>query len=157
MSKLGYLAVTAVMLLGGVNLANADAPAGAAPSDYRTPVIPPILPYKPWTTIGSEPPDEEAVLRALPPLKHIPGVYEESRNDIQVAFELILDKIEESRSVPFIGEIRLHYCSYKCSVYNRFTVKAAVPFPIQCHYLRIDEVYMDTHYTELGPAGKPGG
>jgi hypothetical protein len=72
-------------------------------NDSRTPVMPPIKEGFP-PPVCENPPDEAAVLRALPQLPQgLAPFCEVSREDPQVVTELMVDKIDPPRFFPLIG------------------------------------------------------
>src|SRR5207249_3912407 len=77
-----------------------------------------------------DPPDDAAVLRALPPLvKGTPHIYEETRDDIQIVKERLVDRLDPPRFFPLVGWARLHHCHYKCTIYYTETRQSDYPFP----------------------------
>src|SRR5262245_14993058 len=51
-----------------------------------------------------QPPDTQSVLRAMPRVaRGIPGIYEEFRDDIEIATEKLVDRVDPPRFYPLIG------------------------------------------------------
>jgi hypothetical protein len=117
-------------------------------SDYKTPILPPIPPgYRPFC---EDPPDEAAILRALPRVaRGVPYIYEEFRDDFDFAVERLVDTIDPPRFYPLIGPAQLHHCHYKCTVYYTETLESAYPFPFRCQHRRTRVVYMDRDHLHL--------
>jgi hypothetical protein len=101
-----------------------------------------------------DPPDDAAVLRALPPLVNgVPEFCEETRDDIRIVKERLVDKIDSPRFFPLLGWARLHHCHYKCTVYYTETCQSAYPFPfkvvrpcVQVVYIDRDRLRLDEHF-----------
>jgi hypothetical protein len=72
------------------------------------------------------PPDEAAILRALPPTSSVPCCYEERRDNAQVVVELI------------------EHCRWKCTVYSDHVVESAFPFPFRWVVPGVEVVYLNT-------------
>ena len=118
-------------------------------NDHRTPILPGIRDGFP-PPLCEDPPDEAAVLRALPHVtRGVPYFYEEFRDDIQIVSERLVDKIDPVRFFPLIGPAQLHHCHWKCTVYYTETVESGYPFPVQCKKPRIQVVYIDKDHLHL--------
>ncbi|HTU20857.1 MAG TPA: hypothetical protein VMG10_22585 [Gemmataceae bacterium] len=113
---------------------------------YRTPIFGPFRGQDPQC---SEAPAEGRILRALPPLRRLAGVLEESRDNVQIATERIVDKIDPPRFFPLVGLAQLHRCQWKCSVYYQETIKVSYPFCFRWTQPRMDVVYVDTGHLHL--------
>jgi hypothetical protein len=124
-------------------------------NDYRTPIMPPIREGFP-PPMCEDPPDEAAVIRALPhPVRGVPYVYEEFRDNIDVVSERIVDKIDPPRFFPLVGLAQLHHCHYKCTVYYTETIETMWPFPYKGVKPRVQVVYIDKDHLHLAPCGTP--
>jgi hypothetical protein len=91
-------------------------------------------------------PDEARVLRALPPLRRLPGIYEEARDNIQIVTERIVDKVDPPRLFPLVGTARLHHCNWKCTVYYTETITGGYPTPFRCSHPRVQVVHIDADH-----------
>jgi hypothetical protein len=121
-------------------------------NDFRTPILPPIREGFP-PPVCADPPDEAQVLRALPALQRgVPQVCEESRENVQVVTELLIDKIDPPRFFPLVGPAQLHHCHWKCIVYYDEVVESGYPFPYRCARPHVQVVYIDSDSLHLSPA-----
>jgi hypothetical protein len=112
-------------------------------NDFRTPIMPPIREGFPAPLCEDQPTVRE-VLRAMPRMaRGVPCVYEEFRDDVQVAFERMVDKIDPPRFFPLIGLAQLHHCHWKCTVYFTETIQSDHPFPVKLKKKRIEVIYID--------------
>ena len=116
--------------------------------DFRTPIL---GPYPPQVPQCHEAPAEARILRALPPLRRLAGVIEESRDNVQIVTERIVDKVDPPRFFPLVGSAQLHHCGWKCSVYYQETISGSYPFCFRWTQPRIDVVYIDTDHLHLVP------
>ena len=124
-------------------------------NDHRTPIMPPIREGFP-APLCEDPPSEAEVLRAMPHItRGIPYVYEESRDQIQIASERLVDKIDPARFYPLIGPAQLHHCHWKCTIYYTETVESGYPFPFQSKRDRVEVIYIDKDHLHLYTAGNP--
>jgi hypothetical protein len=124
-------------------------------NDHRTPILPPIRDGYP-PPICEDPPDEAAVLRAMPKVvRGVPYFYEEFRDDIQIVSERLVDKIDPVRFFPLIGPAQLHHCHWKCTIYYTETIQSGYPFPFQCKKPRIQVVYIDKDHLHLYAGTNP--
>jgi hypothetical protein len=118
-------------------------------NDFRTPVLAAIREGD-TTPACANPPDEAVVLRALPRVSPgIPGLYEESRDDVQIVTERLINKVDEPRFFPLVGPARLHHLYWKCTVYYTEVVQSAYPFPFESKRPRVEVVYIDTDHLHL--------
>jgi len=118
-------------------------------NDYRTPVMPPIREGFPPPAC-EDPPDPQAVLRALPhPVRGIPYIYEEFRDQTEIVTERIVDKIDPPRFFPLVGPAQLHHCHWKCTIYYTETVQSSYPFPVKVVKNRVQVVYIDKDHLHL--------
>jgi len=116
--------------------------------DYKTPILPPIP--SGYRAYCEDPPDEAAILRALPRLpRGIPYLYEEFRDDIDFTVERLVDTIDPPRFFPLIGPAQLHHCHYKCTVYFTETRESCYPFPFRCKERRLQVVYIDKDHLHM--------
>lgn len=115
-------------------------------SEGPTPIQPPLS--EGTKPVGEEPSDA-IVLRALPRMSSAPGLYEQSRDDIHIVKECIVDKLDAPRLFPLIGPAQLHHCHWKCTVYSHETIVGKYPFPFRRMQPRVDVVYVDTDQLQL--------
>lgn len=124
-------------------------------NDFRTVIMPPIRPGFP-EPLCEDPPDDAAVVRALPAVtRGVPYVYEDFRDNIQIVTERLVDKIDPPRFFPVVGWARLHHCHYKCTVYYTETSQSDYPFPYKVVKPRVQVVYIDKDHLHLEPGGSP--
>ncbi|HXG12287.1 MAG TPA: hypothetical protein VNK04_21205 [Gemmataceae bacterium] len=122
-------------------------------NDYRTVIMPPILPGAP-PPLCEDPPDWAMILRAMPHVtRGVPYIYEEFRDDIQIVTELIKDTIDPPRFYPLVGPAQLHHCHWKCTIYYTETIESGYPFPFRCKRPRVEVVYIDKDHLHLYPCG----
>ncbi|CEF49302.1 unnamed protein product [uncultured bacterium] len=115
---------------------------------FRTPILPPLREGSPRECEG--PPDEAEVLRALPRVsKGIEGVYKESRGDIRIVTEKLVDRIDPPRFFPLVGPAQLHHCHWKCTISCTDTIESAYPFPVCSRSPRVEVVYIDKDHLHL--------
>jgi hypothetical protein len=93
-------------------------------------------------------PSPDEVVRALP--DEVGGgvafLAETSRNNVRIAVELIVDKLEECRFYPLAGPARLHKCHFKCTVYYTKTLRSSWPVPFTHHDETQEIVYIDKEH-----------
>lgn len=119
------------------------------PNDFRTPVMPPILPGSP-PPICEDPPTLAQCIRALPPVaRGIPYIYEEHRDNYRVKVERIKDVIDPPRFFPLVGLAQLHHCHWKCTVYWTETIQTDYPFPYKRVKPRVEVIYIDKDHLHL--------
>lgn len=123
-------------------------------SDFRTPILPPIRESYPACM---EYPDEARILRALPKPAQWPGVYEETRENIQCVTERIVDKIDPPRFFPLIGPAQLHHCRWKCSVYYMETVAGNYPVSFRWTQPQKQDVFIDLDHLHFVANDKQAG
>lgn len=124
-------------------------------NDFRTPIMPPINPGGP-PPLCEDPPDQAAILRAMPRVaRGVPYIYEEFRDNIQIVTERMVDRIDPARFYPLIGPAQLHHCHWKCTVYYDETVESSYPFPVQIKRPRVEVVYIDKDHLHLYPGPNP--
>ena len=124
-------------------------------NDFRTPILPPIREGFPPPAC-EDPPDPQAVLRALPhPVRGIPYIYEEFRDQTEIVTERIVDKIDPPRFFPLVGLAQLHHCHWKCTLYYIETIESMWPFPYRCVTPRVQVMYIDKDHLHLYPCGTP--
>lgn len=123
--------------------------------DHRAVIMPPLMPgFPPPPCL--DPPDMGLIVRTLPKVRRgIPYVIEEFRDDIQVATELLVDRIDPARFYPLIGPAQLHHCHWKCTVFYNETIESGYPFPFQCKKRRVEVVYIDKDHLHLCPGPNP--
>jgi hypothetical protein len=112
-------------------------------NDFRTPMMPPILPGSP-PPLCEDAPDEARILRAWPRVtRGVPYIYEEHRDNVQIVTELLVDKIDPPRFFPLAGMAQLHHCHWKVTIYYDETIESSYPFPFRCVRPRVQVIYMD--------------
>lgn len=108
--------------------------------DFRTKVL---GQYREQDPQCYEQPNEARILRGMKPVQRgIPYVHEESRDNIQIVTERIVDKIDPPRYFPIVGRAQLHHCQWKCTVYYTDTISR----PQQ------QVIYVDTDHLHTCPA-----
>ena len=96
-------------------------------NDYRTPILPPIPEGAP-PPMCEDPPSDSEVLRTMPRVfRGMPYVYEEFRDEIQIVYERLVDRIDPPRFFPLIGPAQLHHCHWKATIYYNETIESAYP------------------------------
>jgi hypothetical protein len=126
------------------------------PNDFRTPILPPIRDGFP-PPVCEDPPDEAAILRAMPQVaRGVPYFYEEFRDNIQFVTERIVDKIDPPRFYPPLGPAQLHHCHWKCTVYYDESVESGYPFPYRITRPRVQVIYIDKDHLHMYPSCDPG-
>jgi hypothetical protein len=120
-------------------------------NDFRTPVMPPILPGFP-PPLCEDAPDDAEVKRAMPHVtRGIPYIYEEFRDGMEIVTERLVDKIDPPRFFPLVGQAQLHHCHWKCTVYYYETIEATWPFPYRARKQKVDVVMIDKDHLHLYP------
>jgi hypothetical protein len=117
-------------------------------TDHKAVIMPPIpAGYRPYC---EDPPDKATILRAWPKVvRGIAYVYEEFRDDIDIAVEKIVDTIDPPRFFPLVGPAQLHHCHYKVTIYYTETIQSSYPFPFKCMKRRQQVIYMDRDHLHL--------
>jgi hypothetical protein len=119
---------------------------GIQKSDVRTPIAPPIRPGSPEPRCQDQPTEAE-VFRALPNVPHgIPYLYESFRDNAQIVFERIVDKVDSPRFFPLVGAAQLHHCHWKCTVSFTEVIELNYPFPCRACRPRVEVIYIDKDY-----------
>jgi Bacterial type II and III secretion system protein len=104
---------------------------------------------------GDIPPSRAEILRALPPASPgIPYVYDEYRDNFQITYEKIADRIDAPVFVPLVGPAQVHHGHWKCYVYFTQTIEVAYPVPFKVAKKRAAVVYIDKDRLHLC-AGQP--
>jgi hypothetical protein len=118
-----------------------------AENDCRTPIVGvPVAECR----HDLKPPDDAEVLRCLPrPAAQVPGLWEETRDDVQIVTERLVDRADEPRFFPLVGVARLHHVHWKCTVYYRRTVESGFPFPFKVSGPVAQVVYIDKDHLHL--------
>ncbi|HEY7424384.1 MAG TPA: hypothetical protein VH682_09170 [Gemmataceae bacterium] len=116
--------------------------------DRRTPILPPV---RDGETMQGEEPSEARILRALPQTVRVPGIFEESRDNIQIVTERIVDKIDPPRFFPLVGPARLHHCHWKCTAYYYETITGTYPFAFRYTRPCIHVVHLDSDHLHIVP------
>jgi hypothetical protein len=112
----------------------------------RTLILPPV---RPGETVAGEEPDEATVFRALPSTARLPGVYEESRDNIQIVTERIADQLDPPYFFPLVGSAQLHHCRWKCTVYYMDTIVGSYPFSFRWTHPQKQVVFVDSDHLHL--------
>jgi len=124
-------------------------------NDFRTPVMPPIREGFP-PPLCEDPPDDAAVLRAMPHVtRGVPYFYEEFRDDVQIVNERMVDRIDPPRFYPLIGPAQLHHCHWKSTIYYTETLESGYPFPFRCRRARVQVEYIDKDHLHLYVCDNP--
>jgi len=125
------------------------------PNDWRTPIMPPIRDGFPAPLCQDEPSEQE-VLRAMRRVtRGVPYVYEEFRDDIEIVFEKLVDKIDPPRFFPLVGPAQLHHCHWECVIYYTETVQSDYPFPQYTKRSRVQVIYIDKDHLHLYVGSDP--
>lgn len=122
-------------------------------TDFRTRIL---GQYRDNDPQCSEGPDEASVLRALPRVNTLPGIYEESRDNIQIVTERIVDKVDPPRFFPLVGPAQLHHCHWKCTVYYNETITCGYPCFFRRAQVRKQDVFIDTDHLHRVAMEAPG-
>ena len=123
----------------------------SADRDFKTPVLPPIREGFPPPTCEDEP-DDARILRALEPASRgVPYLYAESRDNVQITKERLVDRIDPPRFFPLVGSAQLHHCHWKCTVNYDETIASEYPFPFRRTKPRVKVVYLDLDHLHLYP------
>jgi hypothetical protein len=121
-------------------------------SDFRTPILPPVRADSP-PQCADEPADAQ-VLRALSPLAlKVPFLYEQSRDNIRIVKERVVDRIDPARFFPLVGQAQLHHCHWKCTIYFDETTEGRYPFQYRVTRSRVQVVYIDKDHLHRAPQG----
>ena len=124
-------------------------------NDFRTPILPEIREGFP-PPVCEDPPDEAAILRAMPRIaRGVPYIYEEFRDNIETSAERIVDKIDPPRFFPLVGTAQLHHCHWKCTIFYDETAESGYPFPYRVKRPRVQVVYIDKDHLHLYTCGTP--
>ncbi|HEY7153887.1 MAG TPA: hypothetical protein VH575_07990 [Gemmataceae bacterium] len=123
-------------------------------NDFRTPILPPV---RDGETVQGEEPSKARILRALPRMVHVPGICEESRDNIQIVTERLVDKIDPPRFFPLVGPAQLHRCHWKCTVYYQDTIALHYPFTLQYARVCSQVVYVDSDHLHIVPEAERKG
>ena len=118
-------------------------------NDQRTPVLPPVQDGFP-PPLCEDPPTDLEVLRVLKaPVRGVPFVYEEFRDEIVVQSTRIVDKIDPPRFFPLVGWAQLHHCHWECAVYYNELIQSSYPWPVYTRRPRVQVVYIDKDHLHL--------
>ncbi len=117
-------------------------------NDHRTPILAPVIDGFP-APLCEDPPTEAEVLRTIRhPIRGVPYIYEEQRQNIKILNTREVDRIDPPRFFPIIGWARLHHCHWKCDV--RFTEIVQSDFlPAKILKERLERVYIDKDHLHL--------
>jgi hypothetical protein len=92
--------------------------------------------------IGSEPPSDRAVLRALPVARGVPFVFEQYRDDMLIVKNYLAER-KVTLLLPAGARVTLAVEYWKCVVYYTETIESNVPFPFKASRKRVQVVYLD--------------
>ncbi len=122
---------------------------GGSVKSAPLPIIPPSRSDE--TSPGAEPPDEAAILRAMPPVENdYPGFVTIHRDNMQIVTECLVDRIDPPRFYPLVGPARLRHCHWKCTVYYTEIVEGVDPsIAVRSTTPRVDVIYVDTDRLHL--------
>jgi hypothetical protein len=126
-----------------------DSSKTAARSDARANVLPPIREGS--ADACNDEPDDAEVLRALGKPQCVSCVEERCREDVHIVKERVVDRVDEVRFYPMIGQAQLHHCHWKCTVYYKDKLEGSYPFPYQVTQPRVEVVYIDKDHLHLCP------
>jgi len=92
-----------------------------------------------------DPPRPDEVIRSLPDKTAggVPFYAENSRSNVRMVMEPIVDRLEECRFYPMVGPARVHKCHYKCTVYYDKTIRSFWPIPFSHTDHKQEVVYID--------------
>jgi hypothetical protein len=123
--------------------------------DHKATILPPIREgFAPPVCL--DPPDMALIVRSMPKLERgVPYFAEMFRDDIQVATELLVDRVDPARFFPLIGPAQLHHCHWKCTIFYNETHESGYPFPFQCKKRRVQVVYIDKDHLHVCPGPNP--
>jgi hypothetical protein len=112
--------------------------------NFRTPPDLPPIDRAFSNLLNPQRPDDATVLRALRQKKRgKPFLCEESRSDIKIVSELLVNKIEPPRFFPLVGPAHRQRSHWKCTVSYTQTIESSYPFPYRTSRPRCEVVYLD--------------
>jgi hypothetical protein len=118
-------------------------------NDGRVPIMPPIRDGYP-PPICEDPPSDQEVLRAMPRVaRGAAYLYEEFRDDIIIAKNRLVDKIDPPRFFPLVGPAQLHHCHWECVIYWTETIQSDYPFPTYIKRQRTQVIYIDKDHLHV--------
>ncbi|MCI0464480.1 MAG: hypothetical protein L0Z62_46710 [Gemmataceae bacterium] len=113
-----------------------------------TPILPPIPPGT--TPMCEDTPDRFTILSTLRSAGHgVPYLLEEFYDDITLAVEKLVDRIDPPCFFPLVGLAQLHHRQFKCTAYFTETVEGQYPFPFQVKKRRVETIYLDRDHLHL--------
>jgi hypothetical protein len=119
-------------------------------NDCHTEIRPPIRSGVAPSECADEP-DEAEVVRARSQLPGgISATYEVSRNDVKIATERVVDRLDPPRFIPLVGPARLHHLRWKCTVSYTETVQTNHLFPYCAKKPYVKVVYVAKDHLHLG-------
>ncbi len=111
-------------------------------NDNFTNILAPIPPG--YTPLCEDPPDRDAIRRAMPAvIRGVPYVVEEFRDIDDYSIAKLVDEIDPPRFFPLVGPAQLHHCHWKVTVYYTQTLQSDWPIPFQTKKRRVEVVYID--------------
>ena len=122
----------------GVELQAVERPVGTACTPK---ILPPLKPGERATC--DQIPTNQEILRAIPRVQSVPGVHEVFRDDIEIASEKLVDRIDGPRFYPLIGPAQHHRCHWKCTVYFTEAIESSYPFSFLVKRRCTEVVYME--------------
>ena len=118
-------------------------------NDGRVPIMPPIRDGYP-PPICEDPPSDQEILRAMPRVaRGAAYLYEEFRDDIIIAKNRLVDKIDPPRFFPLVGPAQLHHCHWECVIYWTETIQSDYPFPTYIKRQRTQVIYIDKDHLHV--------
>jgi hypothetical protein len=109
----------------------------------RTLILPPVSQSQ---KVECGEPGEARVLRAMPALISVPGIFETSRDNIEIVTERIVNKLDPPRFYPLVGLAQFHHTHWKCTVSYTETVRGSYPIAFRWTRPMIHVVYLDLNH-----------
>ena len=121
------------------------------------PLLPPVGEDDPQP-ICNDPPSDEECLQLL--LHHWPRVhrgipyhFEESRDDITIVKERLVDHVYPPQFFPLVGLAHPHHCHWECKIYCTEIIHIDYPFAFSRRQPHVYVVYIDKDHMLLASAG----
>ncbi len=119
------------------------------PASYdRAVIMPPIRDGYPLP-LCEDPPGDNEVLRMLKHTRGVPYVYEQFFDDVFIARNRLVDKIDPPRFFPLVGLAQLHHCHWEVIVKYTETQQSDWPFPTYVKRNRTEVFYIDKDHLHL--------
>jgi hypothetical protein len=117
--------------------------------DHRTPIIG-TIPYDSPRPLCEYPPEEDTVLHTLAQKSHVDLSFDsDSKEDVQIVSECVIDRIDPIRFFPLIGQAQMHHCQWKCTVYYYETAQTEDSEGVHDKKPRVQVVYIDNDHLHL--------